>query len=300
MTAHQIESKEIIGVGVGVSGRFCGLPDQYSNKNSKVVLIPVPFDLTTTYLKGSDLGPAALIEASRSLELYDIETDSEVYKVGIETKQAVVKNSSAEMLKAVYEEVKDELSRGRFVVTLGGEHSISQAPIKAHVEKFPGLSVLQFDAHADLQMAYDGDPYSHASVMARVHEIPNIGNIISVGIRSMSHEEKPFMDRKKTFMAQDIYNNDKWIDQVISQLSDQVYITFDLDAFDPSIMPSTGTPEPGGLDWYLVLKLIKRLAKEREIVGLDVVELLPNPSNSGPDFLAAKLLYKILSYIYKK
>lgn len=284
--------------GTGIAGRYGGLPDEYAGKGAKVALVPVPFDLTTTYVKGSDKGPDALIEASRNMELYDIETGFEVFTVGIRTEPPVKARTSQEMVDTTYARVAALLKEGAFVVTLGGEHAISQAPIRAHAEKYPGMSVLQLDAHADLQPAYEGDPLSHASVMSRVKEIPSLGPVVAVGIRSMSVEEVPFVDKKNTFFAHEIGPGDAWIDAVVDALADQVYITLDLDVFDASIMPSTGTPEPGGLDWRQVTKLLKRVAEKKKVVGCDIVELCPNPNDKSPDFLAAKLLYKILSYTF--
>lgn len=284
-----------IGQGHGVAGRFGGLPDPYGQlEQAQVVLLPVPFDKTTTYQQGTDKGPDALIEASRNIELYDIETDSEVYLKGIYTAPPIKADTSEEMLKKTYEETKRYLAQGKFVGVIGGEHSISFAPIKAHLEHFKTLTVLQFDAHADLQPAYENNPWSHASVMARVKEL-NV-KIVSVGIRSMSSEELVNLDRPNTFFAHELPKRLNWIDEVISKLSGPVYITFDLDAFDSSLMPSTGTPEPGGLFWNEVMHLLKRVIQEKEVVGFDVVELLPNDVNPAPDFLAAKLIYKLLSY----
>lgn len=289
-----------IGQGHGVEGSFAGLPDPYGSEDfSKIVLLPVPFDQTTTYQKGTDLGPDALIEASRNLELYDIETDSEVYLKGIFTAPPVEAKTSEEMLETTYQRTKALLEKDKFVVALGGEHSISFAPIKAHAEKFEKITVLQFDAHADLQDAYEGNPLSHASVMARVMELENVEKIVSVGIRSMSSEELPNLDRQHTFFSHQIFDNPLWMDQVMEKLTGPIYITFDLDAFDSSLMPSTGTPEPGGLQWNETMKFLKRVFKEKTVVGFDVVELCPNPANKAPDYLAAKLVYKILSYKYQ-
>jgi agmatinase len=286
-----------IGQGHGVEGRYGGLTDEYfAFSDAKVVILPVPFDLTTTYQHGTEKGPAALIEASRNMELFDIETASTVYQVGFHTAPAIDAASSIEMQKELHRRIAGYLSEGKFVVALGGEHSISYPCIKAHAEKFPGLSVLQIDAHADLQEAYEGNPWSHASVMARVREIPQVSSITSVGIRSMSDEEFQVVDRKRTFYGHELEGN--WIDQVVDQLSDQVYITFDLDGFDSSLMPSTGTPEPGGLSWNQAMALMKKVAEKKNIIGFDVVELCPNSSNLAPDYLAAKLVYKILSYHY--
>lgn len=286
--------------GHGVKGRFGGLPNPYSSLvNSKIVILPVPFDLTTTYQKGSDKGPAALIEASRNLELYDIETNSEVYLQGIYTAPAIKAKNSKEMLDRTEKETLKYIQQNKFVVTLGGEHAISLAPIRAHAKTYGPISVLQFDAHADLQDAYEGNPYSHASVMARVQELENVKKIVSVGIRSMSSDELKNLKKNDTFFAHDIHSRSDWMAEVLKKLSPNVYITFDLDVFDSSLMPSTGTPEPGGLGWYPVLQLIRMVAAKKNIVGFDIVELMPKKENPAPDFLAAKLVYKMLSYLKK-
>lgn len=287
-----------IGQGHGEAGRYAGLPDPYGSEAfSKIVILPVPFDKTTTYQKGSDLGPEAMIEASRNLELYDIETNSTVYLKGIFTETDHHFDTSQEMLKGVYDKTKALLYKDKFVVMVGGEHAISYAPIKAYAEHYGSLTVLQFDAHADLQPAYEGDPWSHASVMARVKEIPQVKKIVSVGIRSMSEEELPLLDRPNTFFSHDLKGD--WIKEVLSRLEGPIYITFDLDAFDSSLMPSTGTPEPGGLFWNQAMDLLRPVFLEKKVVGFDVVELCPNPFNLAPDYLAAKLIYKMLSYKFK-
>lgn len=294
-----MESKYPPGQGHGVAGRFAGLPNPYGHeKFAEIVLLPVPFDKTVTYGKGSDKGPQALIEASRHLELYDLEVESEVYLRGIYTAPEIVEETSSEMLERTYRNTLQLLKEGKFVVTVGGEHSISYAPVRAHAEHFKRIAVLQFDAHADLQPAYEGDPWSHASAMARVKEIPEVSKIISVGIRSMAIEEKVNFDPENTFCAHTLFENDSWMEKVLDRIVDPVYITFDLDAFDPSLMPSTGTPEPGGLQWNQAMKLLKKVAAEKTIVGFDVVELCPNPTNTAPDFVAAKLIYKLLSYVF--
>lgn len=289
-----------IGEGHGKKGRYCGLPDPYgSKKHSKIALIPVLFDKTTTYEKGTDKGPLALIEASRHLELYDIETDSQVYLEGIYTAPSIKAKTTKQMIETVYRRTKELIHQGKFVVTLGGEHSISYAPIRAHTEHYKKISILQFDAHADLAQAYEGNPWSHASAMARVKELKGVEKIVSVGIRSMSYSERAHLDRPNTFFAHEIVNNPHWVEKVVNQLSDLVYITFDLDVFDSSLMPSTGTPEPGGLFWYDVMKVLRSVIEKRKVVGVDVVELLPKTANQAPDFLAAKLIYKILSYQFQ-
>jgi agmatinase len=274
---------------------FGYLPKDYSDPdNAGIVIIPVAYDGTSTWLKGADKGPAAIIEASTNMELYDIETDSEVYKKGIFTEQIIGGEiSTAEMIETVTETVRYYLDRNKFIVVIGGEHSVSIGSIKAHTGRYNNLTVLQLDAHSDLREEYNGSKYNHACVMARVKELCPI---VQVGIRSMDYSEKKSLDSSGTFFAKDIYNNTDWIKNVISKLSDNVYITIDLDAFDPSIMPSTGTPEPGGLLWYDVLALLKVVAEKKNIVGFDVVELCPDTKNKAPDFLAAKLIYKLLSY----
>lgn len=284
-----------IGQGHGIAGRYAGLPDQFCDiDSSKIVILPVPFDQTSTYQKGSHKGPAALIEASRNMELYDIETESEVYQAGIFTDRAIQAETSQLMLELMYQRTQELLNQGKFVVTLGGEHSISYAPIRAHAEYYGSLTVLQLDAHLDLQDAYENNPWSHASVMARVKEIPQVTKLVAVGIRSMSAEELASLDRSNTFFAHEL--DEKWMEQVIEKLIDPLYITIDLDVFDSSLMPSTGTPEPGGLNWNQVTALLKKIAKEKTIIGCDVVELCPNAYNIAPDYLAAKLVYKLLSY----
>lgn len=274
---------------------FGYLPEEYSNPNdAKIVIIPVAYDGTSTWRKGADKGPTAIIEASANMELYDIETDSQVYKKGIFTEEPIAGEiSTTEMMKTVTETVRYHLERNKFTVVIGGEHSVSIGSIKAHTEQYTNLTIFQLDAHADLREEYNGSEYNHACVMARVKELCPI---VQVGVRSMDYSEKDSIDLPRTFFARDIYNNTDWIKKVISRLSDNTYITIDLDVFDPSIMPSTGTPEPGGLLWYDVLALLKAVSDRKNIVGFDVVELCPDDRNKAPDFLAAKLIYKLLSY----
>jgi len=274
---------------------FGALPEEYSNlKDSSIVIIPVPYDRTSTWLKGADKGPQAIIQASANLELYDIETDSQVYKQGIFTDKAIKQRASPEsMIEAIREKVANYIKEGKFAVIIGGEHSVSIGSTKACVENNRDVTVLQLDAHCDLRDEYNGSRYNHACVMARAMEL---APIVQVGIRSMDFSEKQFIKRSNVFFAKDIYNNRDWIGKVVAGLSDEVYITIDLDVFDPSLMPSTGTPEPGGLLWYDVLALLKAVCSKKNVVGFDVVELCPNDNNKAPDFLAAKLIYKLLSY----
>ena len=272
---------------------FCGLPnDDYAQAST--VILPIPFDKTSTWIKGADKGPEAIIEASRYLEFYDIETDSEVFKKGIFTVKPIRAASSSALIKKTDSAVSRYLKDNRLVVTLGGEHSVSIGVIKAYAKHYQDLSILHLDAHADSRDSYEGSRYNHACVIARIREFTQ--NIVSVGIRSMDVSERSDVNKKKMFFAHEMHDSDKWMQNAVRSLSESVYITIDLDVFDPGIMPSTGTPEPGGLGWYQVMKLLFAVSKTKRIVGFDVVELCPS-SSKAPDFLAAKLIYALLSYI---
>jgi agmatinase len=274
---------------------FCRLPnDSTDYARASTVISPVPFDKTSTWLKGADKGPAAIIEASGYLELYDIETDSEVFRKGIFTAKPIRSASSSSLIKKTDSAVSHYLKDNKLVVTLGGEHSVSIGVIKAYTKHYKDLSVLHLDAHADSRDSYEGSRYNHACVIARVREFTN--NIVSVGIRSMDTSECLAINRERMFFAHEIHDSDKWMPNAVRLLTDTVYITIDLDVFDPSIMPSTGTPEPGGLSWYQVMRLLYSVSRSKRIVGFDIVELCPSNSKA-PDFLAAKLIYTLLSYI---
>lgn len=282
--------------GTGAKGHYLGL--KIPLDLAKIVILPIPFDRTTTYQKGAAFGPAALIEASRNLEFYDLETAGQSCNQGIHTAKPIEASSSPQMLKKTYETTLSLLKRGKFVVGLGGEHSVSPALVKAHAEFHGPLSVLQLDAHADLIPTFKNDPFNHACAMARIRELKQVDRIVSVGIRSMSAEEYPLLDLPHTFFAHDL-DGEGWIDQVVEKLTDRVYITFDLDAFDSSLMPSTGTPEPGGLFWNQAINLIKKVAAKKKIIGFDVMELCPIKGLKAPDFLAAKLVYKMLNLSFQ-
>ncbi len=274
---------------------YAGIPAEFATQeNSKTVLIPVPYDGTSTWQKGSDKGPTAFLEASENMELYDIETNSEVYKKGIYLSNAVTENSSPEaMVDAVYEKTKKHILTKKFVTLIGGEHSVSIGSIRAFNESFEDLTVVQLDAHADLRKEYEGSTCNHACAM---HEASKNTNLIQVGIRSMDATELKWMNRDQTFFAHEMNEDAYWGDAAVEMMTENVFITIDLDAFDPSIMPSTGTPEPGGLLWYETLDFLKQVFKEKNVVGFDIVELCPNPNEKASDFLAAKLYYKMLSY----
>lgn len=274
---------------------YAGIEDKYSKlDSSKIVLIPVPYDGTSTWQKGADKGPEAFLNASENMELYDIETQSEVYKQGVFLADPVTENASPElMVDAVHQTVKTYIKKNKFVTTFGGEHSISIGTIRAFNECFDNLTVLQLDAHADLRKSYQGSKCNHACAL---YEASQTTNLIQVGIRSMDVIETTVMDEDKTYFAHDMAVDDNWVDSAIDQMTDNVYITIDLDAFDPSIMPSTGTPEPGGMLWYETIDFLRQVFEEKNVVGFDIVELCPNPKEKSSDFLAAKLYYKMLTY----
>ncbi|WGD35262.1 agmatinase [Olleya sp. YS] len=274
---------------------YAGIPEELAKlEQAKVVLIPVPYDGTSTWQKGADKGPEAFLDASANMELYDIETDTEVYKQGVFLADAVSENTSPEaMVDAVHQATKKYIKKNKFVTIFGGEHSVSIGTIRAFNEMFPSLTVLQLDAHADLRKTYEGSICNHACAL---YEASQTTNLIQVGIRSMDAIEKTVMDEEKTYFAHEMAMDDTWMDSAVDQMTDNVFITIDLDAFDPSIMPSTGTPEPGGLLWYETLEFLKQVFEEKNVVGFDIVELCPNKIDKSSDFLAAKLYYKMLSY----
>jgi agmatinase len=275
-------------------------PEESAFERAQVVILPIPYEQTTTYGTGTKEGPQALIAASRHMELYDEELDYEVYRVGIHTLRELETDASGPkaMMERITEVSRELLDHGKFVVGLGGEHTVSFGLVRAFAERFPGLSVLQFDAHADLRDVYQGTPYNHASVLRRISELVPA---VQVGIRSMSREEAEWVQQRRgrLFFAPEVLGSPTIATTIAEALSDQVYITICLDGFDPSIMPAVGTPEPGGLGWYDVLRIVQRVAETRHIVGFDVVELFPIPGNVAPDFLAAKLVYKVLGYRFK-
>lgn len=279
---------------------FGGLGEKYTEyRQAKTVILPIPYDGTSTWLKGADLGPAALLDASVNLELFDIETGTEVYRTGICTLPPVVCPAEPQdMVAEVRKQALQHYRQGKFVAGLGGEHSVTVGLVRAAAEVYPGLSVLQFDAHTDLRQEYEGSPYNHACVMARVNELCSS---VQVGIRSMDKTEWDGADRDRIVFAHDLHKYGmNAADEALELLHDNVYLTIDLDVLDPSVMPSTGTPEPGGLDWYTLVSLIRRVVRERNVVGMDVVELLPSEQNRAPDFLAAKLIYRTLSMIFAR
>lgn len=266
---------------------FLGLSEQ-DYKNAKVVIFPVPYSSTTYWKSGTKDGPQAIIEASRHIEFYDLETKKDVSKYGIFTMELLEpsKNSPEETIARIKNVVDRLLQDKKIPIMLGGEHSITLGAVQAFKDKFSDFSVLQIDAHSDLRDEFEGTKYHHACVMKRIKDLGI--SISQVGIRSASEGE----EFENAFFAPDLP-----VDKIVSSLKDNVYLTFDLDALDPSIMFSTGTPEPGGLGWYETLNLLKEVCRKKKVIGADIVELDPIPGFHAPDFLAAKLVYKIISYI---
>ena len=278
---------------------YAGIPAENATyENSKVVLVTVPYDGTSTWGKGADKGPELFLDASENMELYDIETDTEPYLQGIYMAGEVSEKSSPEkMVEAVYQKTKELVKdREKLFTLIGGEHSVSIGSIRAVGEEYHNLTVLQLDAHTDLRPEYHGSKNNHACA---VFEANQKHKLVQVGIRSMDAEEKQYLPHKRVFFAHEIAKNDNWIKDVLDKVSGNVYITIDLDAFDPSIAPSTGTPEPGGLQWYPTLKLLKKVFKKCNVVAFDIVELMDSPQAKPTAFLAAKLYYKMLAYYHK-
>jgi agmatinase len=279
-------------------GEFGGTtPTTTDFEKARVVILPVPLDRTTSYVAGTRNGPHEILVASSHMELWDEETQSDVHSVGIFTlpEMEFPHASMDDVMREIRRVTTEIVKRGKFPVVLGGEHSITPPVVAAVAASHPGLSVLQLDAHADLRDTFMGTPHNHACAMRRVLEC---ARATQVGIRSLSPEEAEVAGSLPTEifydfnMRQDPY----WMDRVVDSLSETVYITIDVDGFDPAIMAATGTPEPGGLGWYEALALLRRVIERRTVVGCDIVELSPMAGNIAPNFMCAKLIYKILSY----
>ena len=283
-------------------GKGAGSDPAPALRDPAAVILPVPYDLSSSWKKGADRGPWALLEASAYVELYDVQTRSEPWLRGIETASAIECEGSPEALAGVVRDrVAEILAEEALPIVLGGEHSVTIGAVEAAATSSGAagrsFSVLQIDAHADTRESYHGSRYNHACVMARAREH---GPIVQVGIRAIDASERPQLDERRVVWAHEIAaaratGDTGWMDRAVSGLEEDVYLTIDLDAFDPSIVPATGTPEPGGLEWYEVNELIRRLVARRRLVGFDVVELLPQPGDHASDFLAAKLVYRVLA-----
>lgn len=280
---------------------FLGLPEEHASfEKSRVVVLPVPYESTTSYQAGTRDAPHEIIWASRNVELYDEELGKETYKIGIHTLDEMVPllgNADA-MIEELYRVSSQIVQQNKFLVTLGGEHAITSPLVRAHLEKYPSLAVLQIDAHADLRESYEGCKHSHASAMRRVVEYCPV---VHVGIRNISLEEVQALPKLKSkiFYMKDMVKDPKWFEKVVDELPEHVYFTIDIDGMDSSLMPSTGTPEPGGMSWQDVMNLSRELTHRRNVVGLDLVELCPQAGVKAPNFLCAKMIYKLLGYIFE-
>lgn len=269
---------------------------------SKIAIQLLPYEHTSSYHEGSFKGPKAIIEASHFVEFYDEETDSECYKdIGVATLEETDFTNcvDADAMKRIKEQTTELLKKNKFVVSLGAEHTVTGGIVAAFREKYPDMCVLQIDAHSDLRDAYQGNPYSHASVMARVHDmkVP----MVQIGIRAQCKEEADLRKSSpiiKTWYAHDIHQNPNWIQESIEALGPNVYVTIDADGFDPSVAPAVGTAEPGGLSWFQGLDLLKSVAASKNIIGFDIVEIAPREGDTLTEFTMAKLCYKFLSYLH--
>jgi len=285
----------------GTAENFLGLApgDAPGFDKASVLILPVPYETTVSYMGGTRHGPRALIHASRYVELYDHELDAEPWDIGVHTLPELhLSGAGPDVALGQLREAMDAfVATGKFVIMLGGEHSLTGPPIQAHVATRTGkrkLSVLQLDAHADLRSEYEGTKHSHAAVMYKVHQDVDI---VPVGIRSLTAGERQLMrDRKIPVIFGHELDDSTWMNRALGALGEDVYVTIDVDFFDPAIMPSTGTPEPGGGWWNPTIKFLERVFRERNVVGCDVVELAPLPGLAGPDFLAAKLVYKLIGF----
>ncbi len=274
---------------------YAGIPEKLASKEiAQIYLQSIAYDGTSTWGKGADRAFEAFLEASENMELYDIETGTEVYHKGVFMPSEMGEfKSPQDMVDQVYTRVKELLTSLKFLTFLGGEHSVSIPILRAYRERYPQLSVLQLDAHTDLRPSYEGTAYNHACAL---YESSKESNLVQVGIRSMDSSEIEHLCQEKVYWAHDIHDQSDWMQDSIDQLTDDVYITLDLDVLDPSIMPATGTPEPGGLSWYQIVSYLRRVFEERNVVGFDIVELAPIENITAPNFLVAKLYYKMLTY----
>lgn len=295
--------KDILAIAKEKVLNYYGLPEEFSSpENSKAVIIPVPYEATTSYGKGTKNGPKAVLQASYQVERFDDELWTEPYKIGIQTTQDVkiepLAEKSDKPFQELYDVIKPMVEFGKFPICIGGEHSLSLGAVRACVERFENLSILQVDAHSDLRSSYEGHPYSHASVAYHLYKALPFPLITQVGIRNISQSEVAWMEAEEPNIHiywarnQDHFN----FHEIVSTLSENVYLTIDVDVLDSALMPATGTPEPGGISWYHLTELIKVLCIRRNVVAADIVELAPIKGMHAPDFLVAKLLYKLIGY----
>lgn len=283
---------------------FLGIKEQelHTYELSDVVIQQLPYEHTSSYKQGSDKGPQAILHNSKYVEFYDPELDAEAYKkCGIAAIRAVDFENlkDEEALEHIYTESKKYLTDDKFLVSLGAEHTVTYGIFKAFQEKWSDIGILQLDAHSDLRQEYEGNKWSHASVMARIHELNP--EIFQVGIRAQCIEEAELIkasDNIHTWYAHAIWQNEEWMDELVSRLPKNLYITIDTDGFDPSICPSVGTAEPGGLQWYPTLKLLRKVFEKCDVKGFDIVELNPTTQDDSTAYTMAQLCYKLIGYKY--
>jgi len=290
-------------VAASIPDNFLGLPRRFADyAPARFAILPIPYEATTTFGVGTRDGPRAMVGASQQVELYDEELGRESFRAGIATLDPLEPDARgpAEMQARVYAAARHIVREGKFLISLGGEHSITAGLVRAVKTRYRNLSVLQIDAHADLRDRYQGTPWSHACVMRRIHDlgVPAVG----VGIRNYSAAEARFLRRtgQPIFSARRCRGSAGWIDEVVSKLTAHVYVTIDIDGFDPAYAPGTGTPEPGGLDWYQVVDLLAAVARQGRVVAADVVEVRPLPPSTATEFLAAKLVYRLIGLVQRR
>ncbi len=279
---------------------FLGLEAKHSDyRKSRFAVLPVPYDATVSYQVGTRNGPMAILTASQQVELFDEELGTEPFRAGISTlgPVEVASEGPAAMHEAIYLAARKPVRDGKFLFGLGGEHGVTSGLVRAVADKHKKLSILQIDAHLDLRDSYDGTPYSHASVMRRC--LDHVDTVVPVGIRNVAREESTFLKKSgiDPIYARDCCSGGEWIERALDGLGDTVYVTIDIDGFDPAYAPGTGTPEPGGLDWYKVTALLHCVAQQRKIVAADIVEVLPIPGQAVTEFLAARLAYRLMAYV---
>ena len=293
---------------LGPENNFLGIasPEHFSWESSKVAIQQVPYEYTSSYIAGSEKGPGAVISASHYVEFYDEETETEHFQdMGICTLPPIQfgRLTDRAAVDLIRDNTRQLIQAGKYVVSLGAEHTVTLGFVEAHLEKYPDLSVVQIDAHSDLRLAYNDNPYSHASVMARVHDL-NVP-LVQIGIRAQSKEEADLIRSSNnihTWYAHMLQDGDAWMDAAIEKLSANVYLTIDADGFDPSVVPAVGTAEPGGLTWWQGCRFLRKLCAARNVVSFDIVEIAPRSTDIISEFSMAKLLYRILGYqhIYGK
>ncbi|MEK7867218.1 MAG: agmatinase [Planctomycetota bacterium] len=288
---------------VETAANFLGIPGEFTDrKKSRYVVLPIPYERTTTYRKGTADGPDAILEASAQVELFDDELRQETYTRGVHTLALPHPTLSAvepEELPEILEEYPHRVGKSQTLYSLGGEHSISYGLVKGYKAIYPDLTVLQIDAHADMREEYEGSKFNHACVMARiVTECP----AVQVGVRSFCADEAPRLDKKplRTFFGSSKLDAKKTAKEVLASLSKHVYVTIDLDGMDPAAMPAVGTPEPGGLTWYELLTILRPVFTKKRVVGVDLNELCPIEGENVSQFTAAKLAYRLMGYETKR